>query len=173
MLDTYKQVVVNQYEAVLAGLNFCIDRCPDALWNDLVGSQPFCQIVFHALFYGDVYLGYGLDGLRDQPFHRENAASFRDYEELEDREPVLLYERAFTKRYVEHCRAKVATTLAAETAVVLTGPSGFERRTFTRAELHIYNIRHLQDHVAQLNAHLAARIGTAIPWFGSGWREVV
>jgi hypothetical protein len=55
---------------------------------------------------------------------------------------------------------------------VLTGPSGFERRTFTRAELHIYNIRHFQDHVAQLNAHLAARTGTAIPWFGSGWREV-
>ena len=68
MLDTYKQVVVNQYEAVLAGLNFCIDRCPDALWNDLVGSQPFCQVVFHALFYGDVYLGYGLDGLRISHF---------------------------------------------------------------------------------------------------------
>ena len=30
---------------------------------------------------GDVYLGYGLDGLRDQPFHRENAASFRGYED--------------------------------------------------------------------------------------------
>ena len=45
MLDTYKQVVVNQYEAVLAGLNFCIDRCPDALWNESgSGASPFVRL---------------------------------------------------------------------------------------------------------------------------------
>ena len=172
MLDTYRQLVVNQYDAVLAGLNFCIDRCPDELWDAQAGHQPFCQIVFHALFYGDVYLGYGLDGLREQPFHLAHAASFRDYEELEDRAPALLYERDFIKQYVQHCRAKAAATLAGETAEILAGPSGFERRTSTRAELHIYNIRHLQDHVSQLNSYLAAQTGTDTPWFGSGWREI-
>jgi hypothetical protein len=172
MLATYRQLVINQYDAVLAGLHFCIERCPDALWNAEVGQQPFCQIVFHALFYGDVYLGYGMEGLREQPFHRAHAASFRDYEELEDRAPVLRYERAFLTQYVTHCRTKAATTLAGETAEILTGPSGFDRRSFTRAELHIYNIRHLQDHVSQLNAYLAAQTGAEIPWFGSGWREI-
>ena len=51
MLDSYRQLVVNQYEAVLAGLNFCIDRCPDALWDAAVGRQPFCQIVFLSLIH--------------------------------------------------------------------------------------------------------------------------
>ena len=43
MLDTYKQVVVNQYETVLAGLNFCIDRCPDALeiFDNRSGAEPY------------------------------------------------------------------------------------------------------------------------------------
>ncbi|HEY1012434.1 MAG TPA: DinB family protein [Herpetosiphonaceae bacterium] len=172
MLDTYRQLVVNQYEAVLAGLNFCVDRCPEALWEAPVDGQPLCQIVFHALFYADVYLGFGSDGLRDQPFHHDHAASFADYEELEYRAPVLRYDRAFIKAYLAHCRAKAAATLAAETEAVLAGPSGFEGKNFARAELHVYNIRHLQDHMAQLNGFLVAQTGAEIPWFGSGWREV-
>ena len=137
MLDTYRQLVVNQYDAVLAALNFCIDRCPDELWEAEVGRQPFCQIVFHALFFGDVYLGFGEDGLREQPFHLAHADSFRDYEELEYRAPVLRYGRDFIKLYLAHCRAKAAATLAGETAEILAGPSGFDYRAFTRAELHI------------------------------------
>lgn len=172
MLATYRQLVINQYDAVLAGLNFCVDRCPDALWDASVDRQPFCQIAFHALFYGDVYLGFGEEGLREQPFHLEHPDDFRDYEELEDREPVLLYGRDFIKQYIQHCRAKAAATVAAETEEILAGPSGFERRTFTRAEMHIYNIRHLQDHMAQLNGYLAAQTGIQIPWFSSGWREI-
>lgn len=172
MLTTYRQLVVNQFDAVFAGLNFCIDLCPAGLWDEPLDGQPLCQIVFHALFYGDVYLGHGPGGLRDQPFHRAHAAAFADYEELENRPPVLRYERAFLKEYLAHCRAKAAATLAAESEEILSGPSGFEARAFTRAEMHIYNIRHLQDHMAQLNGYLAAQTGASIPWFGSGWREV-
>ena len=165
-------MLVNQYEAVLAALNFAIDRCPAELWDAPAGASPFCQVVFHALFFADVYLGPDEDSLRQQGFHRDNAAFFGDYEELEERLPVQLYERAAIKRYLQHCRAKSAATLAAESAAILSGPSGFARRSFTRAELHIYNIRHLQDHAAQLGMDLGAQIGLEMPWFGSGWREV-
>jgi hypothetical protein len=172
VLETYKQLIVNQYEAVLSALNFCVDRCPDDLWTAPVGGSAFCQAVFHALFYADFYLEPGEESLRQQPFHHANPDFFRDYEELEDRQPVQLYTRAEIKRYLQHCREKAAATLAAESAAILSGPAGFARRSFTRAELHIYNIRHLQDHGSQLGMYLGAQAGFEMPWFGSGWREV-
>jgi hypothetical protein len=172
MLETYKTLIVNQYAAVLAALNYVVDRCPEALWEAPVGDSIFCQIVFHAVFYADVYLEPGEGSLREQPFHRANPDFFRDYEELEDRKPVQLYARADIKRYLLHCRDKAAATLAAESADTLRGPSGFEWRTFTRAELHIYNIRHVQDHAAQLGMVLGEQAGLEMPWFSSGWREI-
>jgi hypothetical protein len=172
MLETYRRLIVSQYEAVLSGLNFCLDRCPDALWEAPVGDVAFCQVVFHALFYADYYLEPREDTIREQPFHRENPAFFRDYEELAPRVPVHLYARADIKRYLQYCRDKAGATLTHETEAVLSGPSGFARRTIPRAELHVYNIRHLQDHVAQLNGFLAVQIGLDIPWFGGGWHTV-
>ncbi len=172
MLNTYKELVVSQYEAALSTVNACIAGCPEASWNAPVARYPFCQVAFHTLFYADVYLGRGLGSLRDQPFHRDNASSFGDYEQLEDREPVSLYERPFNKAYMQHCREKVASVIAAETADTLRGPCGFEWRDFTRAELHLYNIRHIQHHAAQLILRLRLDTDVDIPWFGSGWKDV-
>ena len=41
-----------------------------------------------------------------------------------------------------------------------------------RAELHVYSIRHIQHHAAQLSLRLRLDAGVAIPWIGVGWREV-
>ena len=59
--------------------------------------------------------------------------------------------------------------LAAETAERLEGPSGFERRDFSRAELHAMNIRHVQHHAAALGLRLKLDLSVDLPWFGSGW----
>ena len=75
------------------------------------------------------------------------------------------------KTYLQHCRTKAAAVIAAETAESLRGPSGFERRTFCRAELYVYNIRHVQHHSAQWSLRLRVEAQEAIPWVGSGWRE--
>jgi len=37
---------------------------------------------------------------------------------------------------------------------VLAGQSGFHRRKCSGAELHVYNIRHVQHHAAQLSLRL-------------------
>ncbi len=171
MLDTYKKMIVSQYEAALCTLNSCIDRCPEPNWDAPVGRYPFSQVAFHAIFYADVYLGFGLDSLRDQPFHVQHAAAFGDYEQLEDREPVSRYERSFLQAYGQHCRAKVTAVIGTETAEVLRGSCGFDWRDFTRAELHVYNIRHLQHHAAQLILRLRLDTDVSIAWFGCGWQD--
>ena len=150
MLDTFKELIVNQFEAVFCTLKTCIDRCPDAAWDAPVANRKFCQVAFHALFFAVLYLRQNADALRLQPFHRDHEQFLREYEELEDRVQVLLYDIPSIKTYPEHCRKKGAEVIAAETAESLAGPSGFERRTFSRAELHVCNIRHIQHHTAQL-----------------------
>ncbi len=172
MLDTTKKLIAHQFEAALCTLNTCIDRCPDASWNAPVGNQPFCQVVFHALFFADYYLGPDEESFRGQPFHRDNEAFFADYEQLEDREPVSLYRLAAIRKYMEHCRKKASDIIASETAESLSGPARFERRDFSRAELHVYTIRHIQHHAAQLSLRLRLDANQDIPWIGSGWRDV-
>ena len=169
MLDLYKQLTTNQYASALATLRACIVACPDDAWDVPVVNHPFCRVAFHTLFFADFHLCETEQGLRDQDYHREHADLFGDYEELEPREPVRLYQRDAVMDYLEFCRKKSVDVVASETAESLAGPSGFERRKITRAELHVYNMRHIHHHAAQLSLRLRIDHGIDIPWFGSGW----
>ena len=171
MLETFKQLIGKQYEASLCALHECIDRCPDAAWDAPVANLAFCQAAFHVLFFTDLYLGPNVESLREQPFHRANSDAFRDYEELEPRRQQLLYDRAFLKHYLQHCRHKAAEVVAAETLEMLQLPAGFDWLKFPRAELHVYNIRHIQHHAAQLMLRLRIDFAQDFRWVGSGWRE--
>lgn len=172
MLDAFKTLITNQFEAVFCTLNVCIDRCPETLWDGRIANHRFCQVAFHTLFYADFYLGQSDVGFRDQPFHRDHTEFFRDYEEFEDRPPLCLYDRPAIKSYLEHCRRKASDTIAAETADSLAARAAFPRRAFSRAELHLYNVRHIQHHAAQLSLRLRLDAGQGVPWIGSGWRDV-
>jgi DinB superfamily len=171
MLETLRKLIIHQFEAAASTINACIDQCPDAAWNGPVVNLKFCQATFHALFYADYYLGQTEEDFRKEPFHRENAHVFRDYEELEPRAPVLLYEKPWIKTYVQYCRKRCHEVVGAETADELTAKTKFPRKDFSRAELHVYNIRHLQHHAAQLSMRLRLDSQTDIPWFSSGWKE--
>ena len=172
MLNLFKQLVANQYEASLCALNACIDRCPETAWNAPVVNLAFCQAAFHVLFFTDLYLGPNVPSLREQAFHREHADAFRDYEELEPRRQQLLYDRAFVMSYLQHCRNKAAEVTHAETIETLQVPAGFDWLKFPRAELHVYNIRHIQHHAAQLMLRLRLDFDEDFRWVGSGWREM-
>lgn len=171
MIDLFGQLTINQFEATFCTLNACVERCPDALWHERVAAVRFCQVAFHTLFFADYYLGPDAEGFRLQPFHREHSAVFGDYEEFEPRLPVVLYEKAWIGKYLAHCRRKAKEALATETLAELEGPARFQRRNMSRAELHIYNIRHIQHHSAQLILRLRLDSTVDIPWFGSGWTE--
>jgi hypothetical protein len=170
-LETVKQLITNQFEAAASTLNACIDICPEAGWNGPVVNYKFCQAVFHTLFYADYYLGVTDEDFRKEPFHRENAHVFRDYEELEPRPPVLLYEKPWIKTYLQYCRQRCHDVVGAETAESLMAKTKFPRKDFSRAELHVYNIRHIQHHAAQLIMRLRLDFQSDVPWFRSGWKE--
>jgi hypothetical protein len=76
MLETYKEIISQQFEATFCMLGTCIGRCPEASWNAPVANLQFCQVAFHTLFFADVYLGPDLESLRQQPFHRGVLRAF-------------------------------------------------------------------------------------------------
>ena len=152
-------------------LSRCVEQCPDEHWNTSVANHKFCQAVFHALIMTDLYLGPDEESVFAQPFHREHATVFADYEEFEDRQPQAVYEKSFINSYMKHCREKAQQVVSAETEESLQGPSGFDWLKFSRAELHVYNIRHIHHHAAQLSLHLRLVTGEGVPWAGSGWRD--
>ena len=172
MLNTFKSLITNQYEAVFCMWNTCIDRCPDSRLDEPIVNLAFCQVAFHTLFFADVYLGRDFDAVRNQAFHNDNTKSFRDYEELEDRKQELLYDRPFLQSYLTHCRTKAPEVIAAETVETLSAASGFPRKDFSRAELHVCNIRHMHHHAAQVSLRLKLDANVDIPWFASGWKTV-
>ncbi len=172
MLDAYKELIARQFEASLCMLGACVDRCPEENWHEPVANLKFCQVAFHALFFTDVYLGPDVESLREQPFHREHATLFADYEEIGGGVQQAVYEKPFIRDYLEHCRAKAASVLAGETEETLIRRAGFDWLDLSRDELHVYNIRHIHHHAAQLSLRLRLDTGEGIPWVGSGWREV-
>ena len=172
MLDTTKRLLANQFEAAFCTLGACLDRCPAGAWNGPVANYKFCQLAFHALLFADYYLGEDAESFRLQQFHRDHPDIFRNYEEFEPRPPVLLYDLASIKLYLVYCRGKASEAIAAETTESLSAPAAAFRRTFSRAELHVYNIRHIQHHAAQLSLRLRLDHQVEIPWVGSGWREL-
>ena len=173
MVDTLKELLTHQYEASLSALNLAVARCPESSWNQRVATWTFCQAAFHVVFFADVYLQSGddIEAFKRQTFHVEHKEAFRDYEEFADHPPVLLYAKSFVLTYLQHVRGKARETIARESAEVLAGPSGFQRRKCSRAELHVYNIRHIQHHAAQLSLRLRLDADVDVPWVGHAWKD--
>lgn len=173
MLDTLKEVLAHQYEASLSTLYLAIARCPAAQWCEPMANLKCCQAAFHCTFFADLYLQPtdDVEAFKGQPFHLEHKEIFRDYEEMEDRPQVLMYEKEFVQKYLRDVRRKAQETIARESADVLAGPSGFSWRKCSRAELHVYNIRHIQHHAAQISLILRMRAELDVPWVSHAWKE--
>jgi len=173
MLDTLKELLAHQYDASLSTFNFCVARCPDALWKAPIAKLKFCQAAFHCMMFTDLYLQPSDDetAFKQQAFHVAHQADFGGYEELADRAQVMLYDRPFVLDYIQHVRRKAQETIARESADVLSGPSGFHYRKCSRAELHVYNIRHIQHHAAQLSLRLRLDANVDVPWVSHAWKD--
>jgi hypothetical protein len=169
MLETYKTLIENQYEAAFRTLKYCLDRCPDDSWNLPVCNHVISQTFFHTLFFADMYLGLNPQAVEDQPFHRAHETVFRGYEEMENQAPTKRYERTFIESYFEHCRSKAKSAVQAFTTTTLAEPAGFYWIKGKAAEVHVYNLRHIQHHAAQLSLRLRLDHEVDIPWVKSGW----
>lgn len=172
MTDLFKHTLTGQFEASLAMLTGCIEKCPPEHWDDKIAKYPFWMVAYHTLCFVDVYLSP-----RDEDWRPIQDAAApggglhpKGRAELDEEYPSRRFERGELLEYTAICRRKLAGAIAAETEATLRGPSGFAHLPFSRAELHLYNIRHVQHHTGQLSAALR-RVGVDTGrWVKTGWK---
>jgi len=169
MIDLYKQSTLGQFEATLAMLKQCLDRCPDELWQSTVAEMTVQQIAYHTLFFVDFYLTTSEHAFSLRELHQDGG------DEREDGICAGLG-KSSALEYLGICLEKLRSTIASETYESLRGPSGFSWLTFTRAEMHIYNLRHVQHHTGQLSSHLRRLVPEYrghqnLRWVRTGWRD--
>lgn len=175
MSDYLNKILLAQFEAALWMLNDCIKKCPAEHWEGKIARYPFWQVAYHTLCFTDLYLTPSEDSYELRAIHP------RGWSEFNDEHPSRRFEKPELTDYVKTCRQKAIDTLAAETQATLEGRCGFRRLhrrsdviPFTRGELHLYNLRHIQHHTGQLSAYLrrvddSFQDPQALRWARSGW----
>ncbi len=139
-------------------LENAITACPPHVWVDSVGRYEFWSLTSHTLFWLDYYLSDTSEGFAPPPPFG-----------LEELDPAgVLPPRVYTKEelleYLAHCRAKCRKAINSLTDEKANQDAISLRPGLTFAELHLYNMRHVQHHTAQLNLILRQKIDSAPRW---------
>jgi hypothetical protein len=155
---SWNEAVWQQFGAAIEMLENALVACPDELWGNRSRQPEFWYIVFHTLFFLDLYLSGSVEGFAP-------PAPFT----LDELDPAgVLPERVYTKEelqaYLEHGRKKCRLTIEALTDEKARQRCGFERPDVTVGELLLYTMRHVQHHAAQLNLILRQTVDSAPEW---------
>jgi hypothetical protein len=158
----WRTIIWQQFGAAIDMLDHALRACPEQLWRNSIWDDPtdapeyteFWFIVYHALFWTDLYLS----GSRREDF--APPAPF-----IRGSLPEKPYTKDELQAYLEHCRQKCRATFEA-----LTDEKANQRYEFpwgeevSFAELQLYSMRHVQEHAAQLSLHLGHKVGSAPDW---------
>ncbi len=168
MDELWKVALLRQFGATIDMLGNALRVCPDDLWNAHMWNDPamkpefsdFWYIAYHTLFWLDLYLsGEGEGFVPPAPYNLD---------ELDPR--GVLPERCYTKdellTYLTHCHQKCRVTIEQLTDEMAHQVCKFTwaKNGLSFAELQMDNMRHVQEHAAQLNMFLGQRAGISAGW---------
>lgn len=161
-MDTRWNIILwHQFGAAIDMLGNAIRACPDSLWRSSVWDDPtdapeyteFWFVAYHALAWADRYLS----GARNE---FTPPAPF-----VAGRLPDQPYAKADVLGYLDVCREKCRATCEAMTDAKASQPYEFPwGGEMPFAELQLYNMRHVQEHAAQLSLHLGRNAVEAPDW---------
>ncbi|GGH27555.1 DinB family protein [Sphingobacterium alkalisoli] len=172
---TITEILASQYKASLGMLRQAVGKVPDEQWNNDEYNNPNWQITYHVLWATRYYLGANNESY--VPFENaiEGAESLGGLQDWENVNEGIKVEGFHTKgevlSFVDKVTNNLKTTIE---ALPLNDKSGFEWYPYTRLELHINNIRHIQHHTAQIIERLKAKRITGFSWWADenqpqGW----
>ena len=157
-----------QFGASIDMLSECLRDCADELWEkSLWDDQPdqwvasgfssFWYLSYHTLFWLDLYLTGAEEGFTPPaPF---------DLVEMEAGESLpRIYTREELLGYLETCRRKCQETINTMSNEQARRLCSFSWGELSFAELQLYNLRHVQEHGAQLRMFLGQQAGKSTGW---------
>lgn len=156
----------SQLHATLKMLYQVIQQCPEELWLDKVDGDPFWQVVYHALFYGHLYLMPDEESFQGWEHHREEY-NFLETVPWPPHDPPKLgepYTREQLLEYWEIVDTSVDPTL--DTVDFSAEKCGFWWYDMPKLEHEILSLRHVQHHTSRLAGYLRAKTGKGVDWVG-------
>lgn len=149
-----KEILWNQFGATIDMLEGTILVCPESFWD----KHNYWYSVYHTLFYLDYYLSTDPDS-----FYPPKPFTLSEFDPK-----GILPERVYTKKelleYLEFSRKKGFFLIDGLTDEVAKQRFINEYRNYSILEMILYNMRHAQHHVAQLNLLLRQNVDDAAKW---------
>ncbi len=154
-----------QFGAAIDMLNNALRACPDELWQVQIYNEgmerpefgEFWYVAYHALFWLDFYLAGSAEGFAPPP-------PFTLSELEADLIPERVYTKAELQTYLEFGRDKCREKIESAADLLVAQQCRPEWPEMSVAELMLYNMRHVQEHAAQLSLFLGLKVGSAPGW---------
>jgi hypothetical protein len=152
-----------QFEKAIDSFGEALRSCPDGLWEARLwedepeqwvaaGFSSFWYLGYHTLFWLDLYLTGAEEGFAPPPPF--------DLVEMEANETLpRMYSRTELLGYLEVCRRRCRETIEALTTEGAYRLCRFPWGELPFGELLLYNLRHVQEHAAQLHLFLGQQAG--------------
>ncbi|MDR6764047.1 hypothetical protein J2Y38_004276 [Flavobacterium sp. 2755] len=160
-MDELKKILWRQFGAVIDMLESSILVCPESFWN----KKDFWYSVYHTIFWLDYYSSVDIANFSPpKPFS------------LSELDPKgILPERIYLKEelleYLEHSRKKVFFLIEGLNEETSKERFITKKKNYNRIEMILYNMRHVQHHVGQLNLLLRQNVDTAGKWVSQTDKE--
>ena len=165
----WKTIIWQQFGAAIDTLDDVLRACPDDLWHARLWDNPserpeYAQVwyrVYHTLFWLDLYLTGAEEGFAP-------PAPFSLVEMQEDDLPERSYTKGELQAYLAYCRRKCQATIEALTDETAQRRCQFAWGDVSFVELQLYNMRHVQEHAAQLSLLLGQKGVSTTDWVPTG-----
>jgi hypothetical protein len=158
MDSLWRTILWKQFGAAIDMLDNAVLACPDALWRQPCWHDPsvpsqraqFWYVAYHALFWLDLYLFGSEEGFAPPaPF------TLGELDDSAGPIPNRPYSRDELHAYLASVRQKCRTTIEQMTDERARQPVHFpwmrDGEVDSYVELQLYNMRHIQEHAAQLS----------------------
>ena len=161
----WKTIIWQQFGAAIDTLDNVLRACPDDLWHARLWDNPserpeYAQVwyrVYHTLFWLDLYLTGAEEGFAP-------PAPFALIEMEEDDLPDRSYTKDELQAYLAYGRRKCQATIEALTDETAQRRCRFAWGDLSFVELQLYNMRHVQEHAAQLSLLLGQKGVSTADW---------
>ena len=170
METVWRAALGRQFGTAIDQLETALVACPAPLWTQRLWPEPpshprppglppefaqFWYVVYHTLFWLDLYLS----GVREEEFAPPAPFIWTEVDPVAV-SPDRPYTREELLAYLAATRRKCQATLDAltdERARQTVEYPWAEGKAVSFLELQLYNMRHVQEHAAQLNLFLGQR----------------
>jgi hypothetical protein len=121
-------------------------------------------VIYHTLHYTNLYLPKTEESFKFWEKHINNWHRFEHlHGSLKQNEETFKYSKSELMEYANLIANKVENRVMEEE---LNVQCGFDWLPMNKLELHLYNLRHLQHHIGQLNERLSQHGITGLTWIG-------